>query len=161
MPAIIGCCWRRAICRNGCLAVCSGGSPGCRFRRDSRGCGSREIDPDQQRREGCLTKPDGKAVVSSLGTRVGADGTLVPSPGPSQRKNSALDSLAGYIVWGCWELKRKFRLNGVMSFKFRVSSFKRAGITGFYCRRAFSRTDPEGMLIPAVRRELGSGFVPH
>src|ERR1019366_4639991 len=112
MPAIIGCCWRRAICRNGCLAVCSGGSLGCRFRRDSRGCGSREIDPDQQRREGCLTKPDGKAVVSSLGTRVGADGTLVPSPGPSQRKNSALDSLAGYIVWGCWELKRKFRLKG-------------------------------------------------
>src|ERR1019366_3327175 len=111
MPAIIGCCWRRAICRNGCLAVCSGGSLGCRFRRDSRGCGSREIDPDQQRREGCLTKPDGKAVVSSLGTRVGADGTLVPSPGPSQRKNSALDSLAGYIVWGCWELKRKFRFS--------------------------------------------------
>src|ERR1019366_1849173 len=110
MPAIIGCCWRRAICRNGCLAVCSGGSLGCRFRRDSRGCGSREIDPDQQRREGGLTKPDGKAVVSSLGTRVGADGTLVPSPGPSQRKNSALDSLAGYIVWGCWELKRKFRI---------------------------------------------------
>jgi hypothetical protein len=33
----------------------------------------------------------------------------VPSPGPSQRKNSALDSLAGYIVWGCWKLKRKFR----------------------------------------------------
>jgi len=39
-----------------------------------------------QKGEGCLTKPDGKAVVSSLGTRVGADGTLVPSPGPSQRK---------------------------------------------------------------------------
>jgi hypothetical protein len=29
---------------------------------------------------------------------------------PSQRKHSALDSLEGYIVWGCWELKRKFRL---------------------------------------------------
>ena len=39
-----------------------------------------------QKGEGCLTKPDGKTVVSSLGTRVGADGTLVPSPGPSQRK---------------------------------------------------------------------------
>jgi hypothetical protein len=26
------------------------------------------------------------------------------------KKNSVLDSLAGYIVWGCWELKRKFRL---------------------------------------------------
>jgi hypothetical protein len=59
--------------------------------------------------EGCLTKADGKAVVSSLGTRVGADRILVPSPGHSQRKNSALDSLMGYIVWGCWELKRKFR----------------------------------------------------
>ena len=45
-----------------------------------------------------LTKADGKAVVSSLGTRVGADGTLVPSPGPSQRKKSALDSLDGYIL---------------------------------------------------------------
>ena len=28
----------------------------------------------------------------------------------SERKNSALDSLVGYIVWGRWEIKRKFRL---------------------------------------------------
>jgi len=64
----------------------------------------------QKGREGCLPKPDGKAVVSSCGTWIGAHGDPVPSPGPRQRKNNALDFLAGYIVWGCWELKRKFRL---------------------------------------------------
>ena len=35
-------------------------------------------------------------------------GCLVAEPYSSQRKNSALDSLARYIVWGCWKLKRKF-----------------------------------------------------
>ena len=41
-----------------------------------------------------VTKPTGKAMVSSCGTRVGADGTLVPSPGPSQRKKCA-----GILRW--------------------------------------------------------------
>ena len=40
----------------------------------------------QEGREGCLTKPDGKVVVSSFGTRIGTVGTPVPSPGPGQRK---------------------------------------------------------------------------
>jgi hypothetical protein len=39
----------------------------------------------QKRTEGCLTKPDGKAAVSSFGTRVGADGTLSRALGPSQK----------------------------------------------------------------------------
>ena len=33
----------------------------------------------------------------------------VSRPRPSQRRNNALESLEEYIVWGCWELKRKFR----------------------------------------------------
>jgi len=58
-----------------------------------------------------LTGPDGKAVVSSFGTRVGAHGTLCCALGPAKENNDALESLKGYIVWGRWELKRKFRLN--------------------------------------------------
>src|ERR1035441_6055882 len=65
--------------RSGCLAVCSGGSLGCRFRRDSRGCGSREIDPEQKGTEGCLTKPDGKAATSSWGLALAQFG-LCPEP---------------------------------------------------------------------------------
>ena len=29
--------------------------------------------------------------------------------GPAKENICALESLDGYIVWGCWELKRKFR----------------------------------------------------
>ena len=47
--------------------------------------------------EGCLTKRDGKAVVSSCGTRLGAHGPCAP-PVASRRTDSALDPLAGYIV---------------------------------------------------------------
>ena len=65
----------------------------------------------QEGTEGCLTGPDGKAVVSSFGTRVGAHGTLCCALGPAKENNDALESLKGYIVWGRWELKRKFRLN--------------------------------------------------
>ena len=36
--------------------------------------------------EGCLTKADGKAAVSSFGTRDGVDRALSRAPGPSQRK---------------------------------------------------------------------------
>jgi hypothetical protein len=34
----------------------------------------------------------------------------VPSPGPGKENDYALESLDGYILWCCWELKRKFRL---------------------------------------------------
>jgi len=33
----------------------------------------------------------------------------VPSPALSQRRNTAPESLEGYIVSGCWELERKFQ----------------------------------------------------
>ena len=46
-----------------------------------------------------LRKQDGKAAVGSFGTRVAADRTLSRAPGPSQRKNRALESLQGCIVW--------------------------------------------------------------
>ncbi|HZL69889.1 MAG TPA: hypothetical protein VFC29_21465, partial [Candidatus Limnocylindrales bacterium] len=59
----------------------------------------------------CLTKPDGKAVVNSCGTRVGAHRTLRRAQGPAKGNNYALEPRKGYTVWGCWELKRKFRLN--------------------------------------------------
>jgi hypothetical protein len=48
--------------------------------------------------EEVLVGGDRTDAISSLGTRVGADGDLVPSSGPSQRKNSALDFLAECIV---------------------------------------------------------------
>ena len=35
----------------------------------------------------------------------------VPSPWTQPKKNSALEPLEGCIVWGCWELKRKFRIH--------------------------------------------------
>ena len=40
----------------------------------------------QEGTEECLTRPEGKAVINSCGTRVGAQGTLVPLPGPGQGK---------------------------------------------------------------------------
>jgi hypothetical protein len=63
----------------------------------------------QEGTEGCLKRPDGKAVVSSCGTRVGPDGTVSRVLGPAKESNYALESPRGYIVLGCWELKRKFR----------------------------------------------------
>ena len=61
--------------------------------------------------EGCLARPDGKAVVSSCGTRSGPDGTVSRALGPAREDICALESLNGYIMSGCWELKRKFRLS--------------------------------------------------
>jgi hypothetical protein len=49
-------------------------------------------------------------VVNSCGTRVGANRTLCRALGPAKENNYALESPKGYIVSGCWELKRKFRL---------------------------------------------------
>jgi len=51
--------------------------------------------------EGCLTKPDGWAVVSSFGTRVGADGILCRPPRPGQsekmRRNPSMGIYCGAI----------------------------------------------------------------
>jgi hypothetical protein len=46
-----------------------------------------------------------KAVGSGCGTRDGA-----PDLGPLKENNYALESISGYIVLGCWELEREFRL---------------------------------------------------
>jgi hypothetical protein len=53
-------------------------------------------------------------VVSSCGTRDGAHGTLCRALGPAKENNYALESLKGYIVSGCWELKRKFRMKALV-----------------------------------------------
>ena len=47
-----------------------------------------------------------------LACNIQADGALSQASGPSQRIDSALESLEGCTVWGCWELKRKFRVKG-------------------------------------------------
>jgi len=64
----------------------------------------------QKGTEGSLTRPEGKAVVNSCGTRVAAHGTLCRALFPAEEDNDALESPKGYIVSGCWELKRKFRI---------------------------------------------------
>ena len=60
--------------------------------------------------ERCLTRADGKAVVSRCGTRIGPDGTVSRARDPARENICVLEFLNGYIVSGCWELKRKFRL---------------------------------------------------
>jgi YVTN family beta-propeller protein len=42
--------------------------------------------------------------------RVGAHGTLCRAVSPAKETIHALESLNRYIVWGCWEPKRKFRI---------------------------------------------------
>src|SRR5271168_4197967 len=64
----------------------------------------------QEGTEGCLTRPEGKAVVNSCGTRVGVHGTLCRALGQARENNDALESLDEYMILGCWKLKRKFRL---------------------------------------------------
>ena len=80
---------------------------------DSRGPGSREIDPEPPGTERCLTKLDGKAAVSGLGTHVAAAPALSRAAGPRQRTNRALEPREGYMLWGGWELKRKYRIGGL------------------------------------------------
>jgi len=58
--------------------------------------------------EGCLTRPGGKAVVNSCEIRVGAKRTLCRALGPAKENNYAAEPPKGYIVPGCWGLKRKF-----------------------------------------------------
>jgi hypothetical protein len=48
-------------------------------------------------------------VVSSFGTRVGTDGTMPRALGPAEGRIALRNASKGYIVWGCRELKRKFR----------------------------------------------------
>jgi len=83
---------------------------GCRCRRDSRGCESREIDPEQPGTEACLTQPDRNPPVSSFGTRVGADRSLSRAPGAQPKKNYCAGILRRVYSAGCWELKWKFPL---------------------------------------------------
>ena len=54
----------------------------------------------QEGTEGCLTRPDGKAVVSSCGTRIGPNGTVSRVMGPAKEDNYALESLDRCIVSG-------------------------------------------------------------
>ena len=44
------------------------------------------------------------------GARIGTVWTLSRALGSAKENTYALESIKGYIVWGCWELKRKFRL---------------------------------------------------
>lgn len=48
--------------------------------------GSRKLDQEPPGTEGCRGKPDGKAAVSSFGTRVEADRTLCQAPAPAKEK---------------------------------------------------------------------------
>ena len=59
-------------------AVASGGI--------ARAVGAGKSIQSQEGTEGCLTKPDGKAAVSSLGTGVGANGTLSQALRPAKEK---------------------------------------------------------------------------
>ena len=74
-------------------------------------------------------------MVSSFGTRVGADGTLSRALGPAKEDNYALESLQGYIVWGCWELKRKFRivLHGNLLYHGTYKTIDYPGATLTFC----------------------------
>ena len=63
-------------------------------------------------RRGCLTKAEGKAALSTFGTRDGVDRALSRAPGPSQRKIVHWNPTTGSIVWGWCELKGEFRIKG-------------------------------------------------
>jgi hypothetical protein len=76
--------------------------------RIAKGVGAWESIQIQKGKEVRLTKPDGKAVHHFWDLRWGEAGPYV-APWV-QRKSSALESLDEYILWDCWELKRKFRL---------------------------------------------------
>src|ERR1019366_6735301 len=93
--------------------VCQHAPADCRAVASGRIAGAAGTEKSIQSQEGteeCLTKPDGKALVSRFGTWVGPCGPCAEPGGQPQRENGALDSLKGCIVWGCWEPKRKFRL---------------------------------------------------
>jgi len=53
-----------------------------------------------------------------LRARIGTVWTLFRALGPAKETIYALESLQGRILWGCWELKRKFR--------YRCGSLERA-----------------------------------
>ena len=53
----------------------------------------------QKGTEGCLTKPDRKAAVSSCGTRVGADGTLSRALGPATEQIVRWNPRRGIELW--------------------------------------------------------------
>jgi hypothetical protein len=48
------------------------------------------------------------------GARIGIVWTLSRALGPAKESIYALEFLKGYIVSGCWELKRKLRIIGTL-----------------------------------------------
>src|ERR1019366_9468450 len=81
-----------------CRPAGSGGSPGCRFRRDSRGCGSQKIDPEPRGDGGVSDKTGWEGRGQQLGTRIGTVWTLSQALGQAKENIYPLESLDGYIV---------------------------------------------------------------
>jgi hypothetical protein len=52
----------------------------------------------QKKADGCMTKPDGKAAVRSLGTCVGAGGFLSRALGPAQKRKVRSNSLINAFI---------------------------------------------------------------
>ena len=52
-----------------------------------------------------------------LGACIGIVWTLSQALGPAKENIYALESLKGYIVSGCWGLKRKFRFSSAANFE--------------------------------------------
>ena len=92
-----------------CWVAASGGIAGA--------VGAGKSIQSQEGTEGCLTKRDRKAVVSSCGACVGADGTLCRAKENIGRWNTSMRDPdhrqaipCSDIMRACWELKRKFQL---------------------------------------------------
>jgi hypothetical protein len=64
-----------------------------------------------------MSKPEG------VGARVSIVWVLFRALGPAKENIYALESPKGYIVSGCWELKRKFRVNGCIAIVSTANSF--------------------------------------
>jgi hypothetical protein len=52
-----------------------------------------------------------------LGTRIATVWTLSQALGQAKENKYALESLDGHMIRSCWELKRKFRLEGLYCFE--------------------------------------------
>ena len=108
MPAIIGgepsdeaALWEYGAADRG--AVASGGVAGA--------AGAGKSVQSQEGDGGVSDKTGWEGRHQQLGARIGIVWTLSRALGPAKENNYALESQKGYIVWGCWELKRKFRVD--------------------------------------------------